>query len=298
MAEVCDATKRAYAKRLACLVNHLAELKISCDFLKNHKEFIYVLTTHERYKNCETRKGYYSTLLYHTRGKDAYPFYQNAFNECKKICNERAKDQTLPEERQANYCNREQAITVFQEAQQLYMNDPSQQTLEDLVVISLYTIQPPVRADYAGMLFTKDKPNSSGVGAENLCFDLSGDMFSGDMMWFCFGKYKTFKTYGWVDVSVDRDLANILRKWRDTYSPIHVYNGTPNMLCKRVMTLFKRHTGKATGIGLLRHSYIFDFYKGNPTLRQKELLAEKMLHSVAVQELYRTNEVVLEDIVS
>lgn len=288
VAEVAASTKRAYESRVRNLTEHL-----SCAATDTAK-IIAALKEDNKYSNCETRKGYLSALLWATKDTDAYAVYHSYFKEIKQECIERAKDQTLPAARQANYCSREESIVVFQQAQQLYLTEPSEQTLRELVIVGLYTIQPPVRADYAGMLFTTNKPTNRNVPT-NYCFDLSGEFFQNDMMWFCFGRYKTFKTYGWRDVMVENDLARILRKWRDTYSPVWVLNMSENALTKQVMTVFKKHSGKATGIGLLRHAYIFDFYTGNPTLRQKELLAEKMLHSVAVQELYRTTEVVPEE---
>jgi hypothetical protein len=57
---------------------------------------------------------------------------------------------------------------------------------------------------------------------------------------------------------------------------------------KRLQDLFELYTGKRVGIDLLRRSYITRFIEDeNPSIARKKEIAEQMLHSYQVQEVYR-----------
>lgn len=123
--------------------------------------------------------------------------------------------------------------------------------------------------------------------ARNYCqLGAVGDSF------FIFQKYKTFKTYGKVIVKIESALVELLKHHYHERKEKYVLpeHWTQGQLSEKVRAITKKYTAKECSIGLIRHAWVFDLYKTNPTLLQKEDLARRMLHSVAVQELYRTSE--------
>lgn len=149
------------------------------------------------------------------------------------------------------------------------------------LVVSLYTLTPPVRADYGAMEVhtRRDKTRT-----EN------------ELIWnskpvFVFRKYKTAKTYGVVELPVPTPLVEVLREWFALRGGVPQYllgdePMTPNAFAVYVARVFKMYTGKEVGVSLLRHSYITHVYPTLRSLVQKQQLATRMLHSTNLQEKY------------
>lgn len=248
-----------------------------------------LLKTHKRFTNPETRKGYLSALLWKVEDKDsvAWNKYHEYFCELKQECISKSKDQKLPANRQEKYLTKDQLIEAYQKCYALWLE--TKVDYFDHLILALYIIQAPVRADYCGMCIVDITDTDTILQPEqNYCClsETKGESF------FLFQKYKTAKTYGKVSIPIEPDLEAILQE--------HFYQRknrmvlpdfwTPNYLSQEVRKLTKKYSGKSCSIGLIRHAWVFDLYKNNPTIREKEALARRMLHSVAVQELYRTSE--------
>jgi integrase len=248
-----------------------------------------LLKTHKRFANPETRKGYLSALLWKVDDKDscAWAEYHKYFCELKQECMNKAKEQKLPANRQEKYLTKDQLIEAYQKCYSIWLE--KKEDYYDHLVLALYIIQAPVRADYCGMRILDISDTNSVIQPElNYCClsETKGESF------FLFQKYKTAKTYGKVSIPIEPDLEAILqdhfytRKNRDVLPDFW----TSNTLSQKVRELTKKYSGKSCSIGLIRHAWVFDLYKTNPTIKEKEALARRMLHSVAVQELYRTTE--------
>ena len=105
---------------------------------------------------------------------------------------------------------------------------------------------------------------------------------------FHFGDFKTSGKYEAVQIPVGKKLNTVLNKWlkvncsgwllinRDD-SPM-----TPNQLSKYVTKTFLPLGKSGLGISMLRHIVISE--KFPPQTEEKEELAEKMMHSVNVQQ--------------
>jgi len=247
------------------------------------------LTTDARYDNPETRKGYYSALLYEAEiDTPAWHDYHRAFKLCKDLCIQRSKKQELPESRLAKYLTKDELLTAYEKCKKERMkNYPA--NYYDRIVLALYIIQAPVRADYVGMrLMNLDSVHDVSDGyktKKNYCFIGEHDVK------FCFNTYKTAKTYGNVWIDAQPEVASLMRTHKSRGEAFVLpEHWNANMLSKKVSALLLQYAGKASSIGLIRHAWVYDCYKNNPTLLEKEALARRMLHSVAVQELYRTAE--------
>lgn len=160
---------------------------------------------------------------------------------------------------------------------------------EDYLIFSLYTLQPPVRADYVGMTvlnyYTKHHKADT---SRNYCVLHTARNRS----FFVFNVYKTAPTYGQTVVRIDERLADIIREANRMGGSLLTLE-TPNQLSKRVMSIFGRLAERPKmGIGLLRHSYITTFLKNFQSIERKEEVARQMLHSKAIQEEYAVADAV------
>lgn len=160
----------------------------------------------------------------------------------------------------------------------------------DFVIISLYTYNPPTRADYANMkvfIFDDDVPSDY---KDNYC------VIDSDNPRFVFWKYKTATGKEPAINNIPDELVGILFKWLevnpsnyllatkkgDIYTPM-----TENTLCMRVKNIFKRWTGKAASINTLRHAFISYNSRNDQIIREKEDNARKMMHSSSMADKYR-----------
>ena len=215
----------------------------------------------------------------------AFKTYHEEFDKVKKICNDRAREQKLPENRQQNYLKKDELVELYQKCYTNFL--ATGKDYYDHLILALYIIQPPVRCDYVKMRFVDDAQMIELTSEKNWCV-----MNKTEKCYFVFNKYKTATTYGTRCLPIEKDLQDLLR--------LHYYvrkeawvlpeHWDENYLSRRVRDICAVYTEKKCSIGLIRHAWVFDLYKTNPTLKEKEELARRMLHSVAVQELYRTAE--------
>ena len=155
------------------------------------------------------------------------------------------------------------------------------QTLQDYVILCLYTYNPPRRAvDYC--LMRKGEPRSS---SEN------GIRRRGNRMYFVFNLYKTSKEYGSQTIQVDPTLRDILIQWMKVNPCQWLLVGekcdhlTSSGLTKRLSKIFNK---PGFGINILRHAYVSDVaLKNMPFLTELEETAKELGHSSMETILYK-----------
>ena len=299
---IADSTRYQYEGRLK---------KIAAKNIKFHEVAEHWATIEQMYPNTQTRKGVITALLWKLK-QDHSPAaiaavaeVQKKFDEIKKVCYQTAQSQELTEKQLANYMTRTDLLTLYNKATSK-MDFTSKEYNDDWIyytLVCLYVIQPPVRADYWGMKIMRLA--TVGMSEQDIQFQINNRcvrdeedrltnwcVVGQNRSWFVFNTYKTANTYGtqiveaeWLIHHLLIHLNHNLEQWEVV--PI----GSPNALVKAVKKAFAHFGGKEISIGLLRHSYIVEFYKNNPSIAQKEALAKKMLHSRGVQELYRSENI-------
>ena len=155
------------------------------------------------------------------------------------------------------------------------------QTLQDYIIVCLYSYNPPRRAvDYCVM--RKGEPRSS---KEN------GIRRKGGKMVFVFNTYKTAKEYGSQTVSVDSELRDILSKWIKINPCEWLIVGrgcnpmSSSSLSQRLSSIFNK---PGFGVNMLRHAYVSDVaLKNMPFLDQLKETAEELGHSAMETILYK-----------
>jgi hypothetical protein len=226
---------------------------------------------------------YYSAIKYELNKLDK-PFpvprvYQDEIDRLAAEKNTKSKSQTLTENQQPNYLPLTDLLAVQERLGA--KAEKSDGDWKDLLVASLYTLQPPVRADY-GEMKVFARRSSKRKGNELVYGQKKG-------AYFVFREYKTAKTYGDVEVRVAPALLSVITGWFEHLgkTPKHLLGRpiTSNDLLGLINHAF-RSTKKDIGVNLLRHAYITDFMKTPRTIAEREELAMKMLHDKDTQEKY------------
>jgi len=206
--------------------------------------------------------------------------YNTIMISLKKKANEKANSQELTEQQTENAMSWVDIKKAYQGYSKSVKKDDVND-YKDFMILSLYVLNDPARADYNDMkIYTKNPPK-----------DISGNY----MVWttrkkdFVFQDYKTASTYGKVIVPINKDLRKIIKLWL-TLNPDPNYlmgaEQTSAWLSLRIRIIMKRLTGKEAGINIIRHARITDDLKGQKTINEKAPLAHNMMHSNAVQEQY------------
>jgi len=167
----------------------------------------------------------------------------------------------------------------------------TEQEWQDLMLLALYTLNAPVRADYGSMKIharaqvpsTKEKNRYKG----------NFMIWRKDNPVFVFQDYKTSATYGRVTIPLRRRLVNVMRDYLGHFETpqTELFPGwDAARLSAEVINATRRRLGdgRAPGISLLRHAYIVHFWKELETIADKEELAARMMHSRDQQEKYRS----------
>ena len=142
---------------------------------------------------------------------------------------------------------------------------------EARLVYALYFTQPPIRDDYTQM-HVVDKVKDADDIANNYYIRSTGT--------FVLNHYKTKATYGKAVFKASPEARAAIKAYTQQMDTNVLFPSTRSLTKK-----FKSHTGGYT-ITDVRHSYISDFLKTNPTPSQKKALAERMLHSTNLQAQY------------
>lgn len=235
-----------------------------------------------------SKKAYYVAVKATLRDANKFPEAQKVYDEkfkalAETIYTESKKQLTTPAEAEKTLTWAE--VLAVKEKIQPKEDTTSWTEIQDWVIYSLYTLLPPLRADYSPMKVFDRKPKED-KGNYMILRKTKPVIVLND--------YKTSSTFGRVEVPIGAELMETLKVWRgfnpsdwlllkDDGLPM-----TPDGLSQRVIRIFERHTGKSTGISMLRHAYITMKRSGKElSLLEKEALAHQMLHSTLTNELYR-----------
>ena len=133
-------------------------------------------------------------------------------------------------------------------------------SLLDLVVLSLYTLQPPRRnKDYVDMVYVSGDDKTKNY--------LTDDSF-------IFNNFKTAKTYKEQTIKINPELLAILNVYKK-YKPkestnfLVMYDGTPLKTSTQMTRMLNRILGKKIGCSMLRAIFLTDKY-GDETKELKE----------------------------
>ena len=155
-------------------------------------------------------------------------------------------------------------------------------TLQEYLIICLYTMIPPVRLDYGNMLILKEEPAH-----------ITGNyLILGKNPYFLFSDYKTFKVYGVMRITIPNklfDIINLILPYTNQYL-LEDRSGNPLgavALGQLIISIFQRHAKKKVGVSMLRHSYISYVRSQELPIKKSDALAHQMMHSPKMSMIYR-----------
>lgn len=263
-----DSTLKQYAMRIAILA------KAGVDIHKPAEVFKWL----EANGHSLSSQKVYIASIQNALGTGSPAEYREKIKDIFKVIKEKESKQILTDKQQTNFVKWPELLAV---QKRLAEADKTPMQWKQYLVVSLYTLTPPVRADYGEMeVHTRRDKKRTG----------------NELIWnskpaFIFRKYKTAGGYGEVELPVPKPLQAVIRDWFTHLGVVPKYllgetASSSNTFAVYVSQTFKRLTGKDIGVSLIRHSYITHVYPSLRSLAQKQALARQMLHSTDRQERY------------
>ena len=205
--------------------------------------------------------------------------YQKEIDQLYGKQNEKDEEQELTEKQTSNFVPYDELLAV--QHRLAAKENKTDRDWKNLLVASLYTLNPPVRADY-GSVQVFNKRRQGRTGNELIWGPKDGAYFE-------MREDKTKGTYGHVEIPVSPELHAVIGAWFTHVGKIPKFllgrSITSNNLLGEIQDAF-RSTKKDIGINLLRHAYITNFFKQPRSIKEKDTLADMMLHSRDRQEKY------------
>jgi len=174
------------------------------------------------------------------------------------------------------------------------INEHLYNQLLSLMVLSLYTCNPPRRNEYQKMNIIKNEQKTSGLLATMNYLDYDNKLL-------ILNSYKTAKSGGQKKLPINDELYKVINMYikfhpvlkgkkptKETNTPFLVYyNGKPLDAINSITRILNRVFGRKVSSSMLRHSYLSSKY-AKINEEQKED-AEAMGHSTSMQKDYIKN---------
>lgn len=227
-------------------------------------------------------------------------FYYNKFLNNKKVIDEERSKNEKTEKQEKNWATMEELREVMEDygkkiksdglAKKGELSKKEMDLLQKWVVANLYLHDenPPIRLDYSPMTVISETELKDAPTDKNYLV-----VKSRNRKYFVFNDFKTKKSQGAKEIKVGKKLNSALNLWlKHNKSGTLLLNGSgkpmsSNHLSKYIMTVFAP-TGKKIGASMLRHIYISERFP--PVSKEKQEVADNMMHSVAEQGVYAKDD--------
>jgi hypothetical protein len=163
---------------------------------------------------------------------------------------------------------------------------------QDFVIVALYVLQPPIRADYGNMRVFLELSEVPTNFRDNYFVLYPDAKF---VLW----RYKNAGRGGVAakadEHAVEGELLEVLEEWlcknKTPWLLIsRIGSGwrpmTENALSSRVRSIFRKWTGRAASINTLRHAYVSFLREGGAGANEKRTAAQQMMHHPLTSETY------------
>ena len=149
-----------------------------------------------------------------------------------------------------------------------------------LLILALNLLQPPLRSEIADMIIAK-QPVVCQDG-KNYLFCLEGKKY-----FYYLTKYKNKIKNKSIDI-LNYKLKAIFDESYKRYPRLYVLETSPGIALgyNRFLLLLTRNIDPGFSVDCFRSIFITDCYKHKMSYAEKEILANKMCHSVAAQQIY------------
>lgn len=200
------------------------------------------------------------------------------------LYNSKLREQKKTEKQEKNWMSWEQVQQVYADVYKelgplIRKKNPTQRDilrLVDLILLAVFVLIPPRRSQD----FTEMKIKNYNIDEDNY-FDSKRNVF-------VFNRYKTKGTYGSQTVKIPSNLLLLLKKWikinPTDYLLFDTKKGklTQSRLTIKLNSIFDKNVSTS----MLRHIFLSSKFGDAPTLKERDLIAKDMGHSVETQEFY------------
>jgi hypothetical protein len=195
-------------------------------------------------------------------------------------------NQQLSETEKKNYITYDELLNKLKELISVYNDNPTDNNIKNVLIMALYTLQPPLRNDYYNMkIIYKDSEETDKK--QNYILSIN------DSYYVIINNDKVINSHGRGEfIITNRILKNILNVYLKTHHPQNVYlfqnkDGTPytKKQIQYIINKMFKSINKTLTIYNLRSAYITDFYNNNLDILSRSELADSMRHTKNTAEL-------------
>jgi integrase len=277
-----DFTKNTYERSLTTIRKGLG-IKDGLEFLQDSKRVIDWISSSKYATN--SRKVFYIAIVSTLKKSDLYPEawleYKARMDELNRSVAVASEEQTLTEKESEKFVEWPLVLKTLEDIQADVSDLAS---FQDYLIVSLYTLMPPVRLDYAEMKVAKAEPEKPDCNY----------LIMNQKPYFLLTQYKTAKKYGATRLPIPKNLLTIINEWLEMndsedflISPNSNKPMPPWELGQTIIRVFKKHLDKDVGVNVLRHSHATWLRRNEMSLKDSKELAKAMQHSVGMSQLYR-----------
>lgn len=270
-----------------CIERLRKELEVKSDglnFLFEVERVISWIESQTQYAH-NTRKMFYIAIVATIKNDNFPNNIISQYRDCMDNYNQRQQEiyneQQLSKSEEGKYLDWPSVLDV---RDKIYDSIQDIYDFQDYLIVCLYTMQAPMRLDYADMRVVKSEPETIAGNYLVVC----------DKPYFIFSEYKTANRYGTIRMPICKSLMAVIQEWLgylvdSEYLLVNrdLQPMSAPSLGGRVISIFEKYCQKKVGIAILRHSYITYKTKGQKTIKESLKLASAMGHSVGIQQIYR-----------
>lgn len=223
---------------------------------------------------AKTKQGESSQKLYLSAIKHQTPapfptIFQDKINDLYAKQNEKDKQQKLSAKQEAKYIPYDKLVAIQKGLKDVKGKE------RDYLVASLYILQMPLRADFGDMRVFK--AYSKKRTGNEFIFKKKPEIVMRE--------YKASKTYGEVRIPVSLAMLDVIKGYFEFlgHTPKYILGDEP-MTASAFAGLVEKVFG--VGVSLIRHAFITHIFPSLKTIAQKQVVADRMLHSRNLQEKY------------
>lgn len=240
----------------------------------------------KKYTNLNTKHFHFyalSSVLKHLGNLPMSEKYRHMYTSIKTKIDTETQKQQLDDEEKKNWIPEDKLVEL---RESYNVEDPSISDHRKYIILSCYTAQPPIRAEWQDMKIIHNMNDDDGE--HNYLFI---DPKTKKKMNIVLNKYKTVKKYGKhkiipVTIQLQTILRESLVKLPRPYVLYQLKDTQKNIGTKQFnKTLKTLSPGKNLGVDIFRSAYITNYYSGHPTYSDKQKLSEMMCNSVTQSEI-------------
>lgn len=276
--------KKTYSSILRTWKKNIKNL--SDDNINENLELIKKFIIENKFLSKNSKKTHLALLLKFSKFNENKEFY----DQLKKITNDlrneienEEKKNELDEDELNNWVSYDQLLEFREYYKKAYYSDKSNYpNMFKYLFLSLITLQPPLRYEYADMKF-EDKNIGNNVNHNYIYFDKKIKKFVMSI-----NNDKVINSHGSINLPIDRKLGDIINDTLVNYPRVYLFtrkNKNDEPMGKSNFSNMLKQISPGLGIDIIRSAFITYYYSNNLTLKDKELIANKMRNSVQMAEM-------------